>query len=78
MKVSIGTLRPFQAVVALQISSPTFLGERPRGPTLGAREDVAPTSPPTARSFTGQHKSHIYLRHRQCSHTKYSNFTLTL
>ncbi|MPC95247.1 putative uncharacterized membrane protein [Portunus trituberculatus] len=46
------TLRPFQAVVALQMSSPTFLGDRPRGPTLGASEDVAPTSPPTARSFT--------------------------
>ena len=30
------------------ISSPTFLGERPRGPILGAREDDAPTSPPVA------------------------------
>ena len=28
------------------ISSPTFLGERPRGPILGAREDEEPTSPP--------------------------------
>merc|ERR1712066_486788 len=42
------TLRPFQSAVALAMSSPIFLGERPRGPTLGARELVAPTSPPTA------------------------------
>ena len=40
-------LRPFQAVVALAISSPTFLGDNPRGPILGARDEVAPTSPPT-------------------------------
>ena len=43
------TFRPFQSWVALAMSSPIFLGERPRGPTLGARELVAPTSPPTAR-----------------------------
>merc|ERR1719189_1809095 len=42
------TLRPFQSLVALQMSSPIFLGERPRGPTLGARVAVAATSPPTA------------------------------
>uniref|UniRef100_A0A8D8SRP2 Uncharacterized protein n=1 Tax=Cacopsylla melanoneura TaxID=428564 RepID=A0A8D8SRP2_9HEMI len=38
---------PFQSPVALAMSSPTFFGDRPRGPILGAREDVAPTSPPT-------------------------------
>merc|ERR1719420_1453875 len=42
------TLRPFQSCVALAMSSPIFLGDRPRGPTLGARADVAATSPPTA------------------------------
>merc|ERR1719394_190242 len=43
--------RPFHSVVALAMSSPIFLGERPRGPTFGAREDVAPTSPPTTRNL---------------------------
>merc|ERR1712215_655373 len=38
--------------VALAMSSPIFLGERPRGPTLGARELVALTSPPTALRYT--------------------------
>merc|ERR1719317_392103 len=42
------TLSPFQSAVALAMSSPIFLGDKPRGPTLGARELVAPTSPPTA------------------------------
>ncbi|XP_027403913.1 uncharacterized protein C19orf44 homolog isoform X1 [Bos indicus x Bos taurus] len=28
------------------MSSPTFFGDRPRGPILGARTDMAPTSPP--------------------------------
>merc|ERR1719487_2792678 len=46
------TLRPFQSLVALQMSSPIFLGERPRGPTLGAKADAAATSPPTARMIT--------------------------
>merc|ERR1712168_1717112 len=45
-------LSPFQSPVALQISSPTFLGERPSGPILGANEEVAPTSPPTTRRKT--------------------------
>merc|ERR1712181_216538 len=45
------TFRPFQSPVALAMSSPIFLGDRPRGPTLGAREEVAPTSPPTALRF---------------------------
>ena len=48
------TRRPFQSLVALATSSPTFLGDRPRGPILGARVDVAPTSPPTARRYTGR------------------------
>merc|ERR1711935_527084 len=45
-------LSPFQSPVALQMSSPTFFGERPRGPILGARDEVAPTSPPTTRRKT--------------------------
>lgn len=40
-----------QSPVALAMSSPTFLGERPRGPILGARADEAPTSPPVARRW---------------------------
>merc|ERR1712107_539873 len=43
--------RPFQSPVALAMSSPTFLGERPRGPTFGARDEAAPTSPPTALRY---------------------------
>merc|ERR1712027_264549 len=46
------TLRPFQSAVALAMSSPIFLGDKPSGPTLGARELVAPTSPPTALRYT--------------------------
>merc|ERR1712079_226965 len=46
------TLRPFQSCVALAMSSPIFLGERPSGPTLGAKDDVAATSPPTALRHT--------------------------
>ena len=38
-----------QSPVALAISSPTFLGDRPRGPILGAKADEAPISPPVAR-----------------------------
>merc|ERR1719481_1948403 len=45
-------LRPFQSPVALAMSSPTFLGDRPRGPILGARADVAPTSPPVHLMYT--------------------------
>jgi len=37
-----------QSPVALAISSPTFFGDRPKGPILGARADEAPTSPPVA------------------------------
>eukprot|EP01137_Pigoraptor_chileana_P023756 Opistho-2@90591 len=46
------TFKPFQSLVAFWISSPTFLALRPRGPTLGAKEAVAATSPPTARTTT--------------------------
>merc|ERR1711955_181539 len=45
-------LRPFQSPVALAMSSPTFLGDRPKGPIFGGSVDVAPTSPPTARRHT--------------------------
>merc|ERR1719291_859801 len=45
------TLRPFQSAVALAMSSPIFLGDKPSGPTLGARELVAPTSPPWGQTW---------------------------
>merc|ERR1712198_587837 len=45
-------LRPFQSPVALAMSSPTFLGDRPRGPILGASAEVAPTSPPVHLMYT--------------------------
>jgi hypothetical protein len=41
-------IRHTQSTVAFAISSPTFLGDRPSGPILGARADEAPTSPPVA------------------------------
>mmetsp|Transcript_25661 Transcript_25661/g.38769 ORF Transcript_25661/g.38769 Transcript_25661/m.38769 type:complete len:81 (+) Transcript_25661:407-649(+) len=34
------------------MSSPTFLGERPRGPILGARAEAGATSPPVVRIMT--------------------------
>jgi hypothetical protein len=40
-----------QSPVAFAISSPTFFGDNPRGPILGARADEAPTSPPVARRW---------------------------
>lgn len=40
-----------QSPVAFAISSPTFFGDRPRGPILGARVAEAPTSPPVARKW---------------------------
>jgi hypothetical protein len=43
-----------QSPVALAISSPTFLGDRPRGPILGASAEEAPTSPPVARRWLFQ------------------------
>ena len=45
------TRSPFQSPVALAMSSPTFLGDRPRGPILGASVAEAPTSPPVARRW---------------------------
>ena len=44
--------RPFHSLVFFWMSSPIFLGERPRGPSLGARAAVFPTSPPIARRIT--------------------------
>merc|ERR1740129_954483 len=46
------TRMPFQADVPLTMSSPTFLGDMPRGPTLGANTDDGACSPPYWRSFT--------------------------
>ena len=47
------TRSPFHSLpVSLAISSPIFLGDRPRGPIFGAREDAAPISPPRARTYT--------------------------
>ena len=43
-----------QSPVALAMSSPTFLGDSPRGPIFGASADEAPTSPPVARSVLHQ------------------------
>jgi hypothetical protein len=40
-----------QSPVAFAMSSPTFFGDRPRGPIFGARADEAPTSPPVARRW---------------------------
>ena len=40
-----------QSPVAFAMSSPTFLGDKPRGPILGARAEEAPTSPPVARRW---------------------------
>merc|ERR1719237_1206604 len=34
------TFMPFQSIVAFWMSSPTFLGERPSGPILGASDDA--------------------------------------
>ena len=45
-------LRPFQSPVALVMSSPTIFGDRTGGPILGARADVAPTSPPVHLRYT--------------------------
>ena len=46
-----------QSPVALAISSPTFFGDRPRGPILGARAEEAPTSPPVALKVLQKYKS---------------------
>ncbi|KAL4621451.1 hypothetical protein ACB092_06G228600 [Castanea dentata] len=45
------TRRPFQSLaVSFAMSSPIFLGERPKGPIFGASELAAPTSPPVTRT----------------------------
>merc|ERR1740116_29842 len=46
------TFMPFQSMVAFWMSSPTFLGDRPRGPIFGASDEALPTSPPMARMMT--------------------------
>ena len=44
------TRSPFHSCVALTMSSPTFLGDMPSGPTFGAREEAPGTSPPVTRT----------------------------
>merc|ERR1719253_1897420 len=46
------TRMPFHAEVPLTISSPTFLGDMPRGPTFGASTDDGAVSPPYWRRVT--------------------------
>ncbi len=47
------TRRPFHSLaVSFAMSSPIFLGDRPRGPIFGANDDAAPTSPPVALTYT--------------------------
>merc|ERR1719454_219438 len=46
------TRMPFHALVPLTISSPTFFGDMPSGPTLGAKTEEGAVSPPYWRSFT--------------------------
>ena len=46
------TLIPFQSMVAFWISSPTFFGDKPKGPSFGASEEAEPISPPTAFIIT--------------------------
>jgi len=48
------TLIPFQSFVESAISSPIFLGDKPKGPTLGAREAVPEASPPLTRTKIGK------------------------
>merc|ERR1740129_2212403 len=43
---------PFQAAVPFTMSSPTFFGDMPSGPTFGASTDDGACSPPYWRSFT--------------------------
>jgi len=46
------TFSPFHSVVAFAMSSPTFFGANPSGPTFGARVAVAADSPPIALTIT--------------------------
>ena len=43
-------------LVAFWISSPTFFGERPKGPNFGAKAEAEPISPPTAFKITTSNK----------------------
>ena len=42
---------PYQWTPRAERSLPIFLGDKPKGPTLGASADWAPTSPPVARRW---------------------------
>merc|ERR1719195_1235486 len=46
------TRMPFHWLVPLTMSSPTFLGDMPSGPTLGASTDDGACSPPYCRKHT--------------------------
>merc|ERR1719311_1896479 len=46
------TRMPFHADVPFTMSSPTFLGDMPKGPTLGARTEEGAVSPPYWRKHT--------------------------
>merc|ERR1719379_2024325 len=46
------TRMPFQAEVPFTMSSPTFLGDMPKGPTLGANTEEGAVSPPYWRKHT--------------------------
>merc|ERR1719247_547922 len=46
------TRMPFHAAVPLTMSSPTFFGDIPRGPTFGASTDEGAVSPPYWRRHT--------------------------
>merc|ERR1719226_212467 len=46
------TRMPFQALVPLTMSSPTFFGDRPNGPTFGAKTEDGACSPPYCRRVT--------------------------
>merc|ERR1719401_3209596 len=43
---------PFHALVPFTMSSPTFLGDIPKGPTFGANTDEGACSPPYWRKVT--------------------------
>merc|ERR550537_598479 len=51
--VSLTVIRiPFHCAVPLTMSSPIFLGDMPRGPTLGANTEEGACSPPYCRRQT--------------------------
>lgn len=54
------SLQVFCIIIQLQLT-------RPRGPILGAKDEVAGTSPPTAFTYTKErkcfHTTHTFLRH---------------